>query len=56
MVTVETSEGIGWPSSSSGQGQDSPERPTKEDLQADKALQYSAGLSLGGRSGSPPAP
>lgn len=56
MVTMETSQGIRWPSSSSGQGQNSPTCPTKEDVQAHRALKCSAEPPLGAWSGSLPVP
>ena len=56
MVSMETSQGVRWSSSSSGGGQDSPMCPTKEDVQAHRALTCSANPPSGARSGSLPGP
>lgn len=56
MVTMETSQGIRWSSSSSGQGQNSPMCATKEDVQTHRALKCSAEPPLGTQSGSLPVP
>lgn len=55
-VTMETSQGIRWSSSSSSWGQNSPMCATKEDVQAHRALKCSAEPPLGTQSGSLPVP